>query len=280
MTSAIIGQSRWEAPLRLRLGGTPARCPVIWVNRPAPTRPHAHPLTTSSHTNVRQIAAAFGRSVRCQLGLGNTYTYTFLAQAKSHTYTFLAWETQDFPKQLGKSPVAVWAGVQLLPRVYHVCRVCRVCIPGVFRRISWVSCIQYTWGLEQYWNIHGVTNICTSHIPIYPVYIIHCVYPVYIAYTGTVPIPYVYPVYTVYFFDSEMSFATEFTFTKKRAEGSFHPEFQMIPGDSSWFQMNSRWSQMVSGNDEWGWSGWFQKMPENRKSTPTKKFKKSSSHNI
>ena len=40
--------------------------------------------------------------------------------------------------------------VQLSPRVYHVYRVYRVYIPGVFRGISWVSCIQYTWGLEQY----------------------------------------------------------------------------------------------------------------------------------
>ena len=56
------------------------------------------------------------------------------------------------------------AGVQLPPRVYHVYRVYRVYIPGVFRGISWVSCIQDTWGPEQYWNTHGVTNICTSHM--------------------------------------------------------------------------------------------------------------------
>jgi hypothetical protein len=66
----------------------------------------------------------------------------------------------------------------------------------------------YTWGLEQYWNIHGVTYICTSHILVRSVYYtlcisrVYCVYPMYI------------PCRPCIFFDSEMSFATDFTFTK------------------------------------------------------------------
>ena len=49
---------------------------------------------------------------------------------------------------------------------------------------------------------------------------------------------------------------------QKRAESSFHPEFQMNPEDSRWLPDDSRWSQMISRNDEWGWSGLSQMIPD------------------